>query len=50
MIIKKYFTTIKQAEQFLNKLYNSHTMAEIRNKYGSQSINQGSFNQRFINA
>ena len=24
MIIKKYFTTIKQAEQFLNKLYNKY--------------------------
>jgi hypothetical protein len=24
MIIKKYFTTTKQAEQFLNKLYNKY--------------------------
>ena len=50
-----YFASVKKMWYFRSVEYKtankkSHTMAEIRNKYGSQSINQGSFNQRFINA
>ena len=50
-----YFASVKKMWYFRSVEYKTsnkkaHSMAEIRTKYGSQSINSGSFKTRFITA